>query len=73
MFGYAEVRKLERELVRTYREEILRQARQLRTPEQVAQLAELAGAADGVRGFEQKKIDSAKELLGKLARGGVKK
>lgn len=73
VFGYAEVRKLERELVRTYREEILRQARQLRTREQVAQLAELAGAADGVRGFEQKKIDSAKELLGKLARGGVKK
>lgn len=72
IFGYAEVRKLERELVQVYRDEILRRARELQTAEQVAPLAELAAAADGVRGFEQKKIDSANELLDKLARNGIK-
>ena len=66
------MRKLERELVQVYSDEILRRARELQTAEQVAPLAELAAAADGVRGFEQKKIDSANELLDKLARNGIK-
>ncbi|OFT36042.1 indolepyruvate ferredoxin oxidoreductase [Corynebacterium sp. HMSC08A12] len=73
IFGYAEVRKLERKLVNAYREEILSRARNLHAPEQVAELASLAAAADGVRGFEDKKIDSAQELLQKLGRAGVKK
>lgn len=73
IFGYAEVRKLERKLVSVYREEILSRARNLHTPEQAAELASLAAEADGVRGFEQQKIDSAHELLQKLGRAGVKK
>ena len=72
IFGYAEVRKMERKLVNAYREEILSRARNLHTLEQVVELTALAAAADGVRGFEDKKIDSAQELLQKLGRAGVK-
>ncbi len=73
VYHAAHKRKLERKLVNAYREEILSRARNLHAPEQVVELASLAAAADGVRGFEDKKIDSAQELLQKLGRAGVKK
>ncbi|HIW96562.1 MAG TPA: indolepyruvate ferredoxin oxidoreductase family protein [Candidatus Corynebacterium gallistercoris] len=68
IFGYAGVRRLERELKQRYREELLRRARSMTSASDVADVAELAAAADGVRGFEDKKLDSGRELLELLDR-----
>lgn len=72
IFGAAEVRVLERELKRQYRAVLLSQAKRMTSQERLAELTELAAAADGVRGFEEKKLSSGREMLAKLgAAGGV--
>ena len=72
IFGAAEVRVLERELKRQYRAVLLSQAKRMTSQERMAELIELAAAADGVRGFEEKKLNSGREMLAKLdAAGGV--
>ncbi|WP_432047182.1 indolepyruvate ferredoxin oxidoreductase family protein [Streptomyces asiaticus] len=57
LFGYAEVRRVERELIQEYRETILRALSTAR-PADVDAVVELAELPDVVRGYEQIKLDN---------------
>lgn len=67
IFGYTEQRKVERELVTAYRDTLLRLAQDMDSMEDLHSLIDLAQGADDVRGYEELKINSARELLAKLA------
>ncbi|MFE2187710.1 DUF6537 domain-containing protein [Streptomyces sp. NPDC059455] len=57
LFGYAEVRRVERELIQEYRETILRALSTVR-PNDLDAVVELAELPDMVRGYEQIKLDN---------------
>ncbi|GEM_PF-3188209 len=67
-FRFGEVRELERKLPAVYRSAIISHAATMTTADQLAQLVDLAAKADGVRGYEQRKLDSGKQLIDAITR-----
>lgn len=66
IFGYTEQRRVERELAEEYRTVLLHRAETMTSAEELAVLIDLAQGADSVRGYEELKITSARELLTRL-------
>ena len=66
-FGYAEVRQLERELRDEYERTVLTLAEAAGSAAELDSVYQLAVAADDVRGYEDLKLSSGRELLEKLA------
>ena len=77
LFGYAKVRREERELIVWYRN-LIEQCLQKLTPENLALAIEIASLPDQIRGYEKIKSDSvaqvkamAAEKLAEMSRGSV--
>ncbi|MEU1950170.1 DUF6537 domain-containing protein, partial [Streptomyces sp. NPDC020125] len=73
LFGYAEVRRVERELIQEYRDTILEALAAARPAADLDAVVELAELPDLMRGYEQIKLDNVdtyhrrrSELLEKL-------
>ncbi|WP_295641945.1 DUF6537 domain-containing protein [uncultured Corynebacterium sp.] len=67
LFGYADVRKLERELRDAYENTVLAVAENATDAKHFDRAYDLAMAADGVRGYEDLKLTSGRDLLETLA------
>lgn len=66
VFGYAEVRQVERDLAASYRDRIVEDARTMTTAQDRQELIRLAQLADSVRGYEDLKLNSARAALKQL-------
>ena len=66
-FGYAEVRHVERALRDEYERTVLALAEAAGSATELDSVYQLAVAADDVRGYEDLKLRSGRELLAKLA------
>ena len=66
-FGYAKVRRVERKLIKEYREAVERAADRL-TPDNHALAVELASLPDMVRGYEDIKLDNVERYEQEFAR-----
>ena len=65
IFGYAKVRKTERELIGQYRI-LITQALSNLTPENYEQVIDLANLPDMIRGYEEIKLDNVKKFWQKV-------